>query len=369
MKLVIQTERLKAVLSVTSRIVNKKTGISVLSNVLLDVDDQSARVVASDGNMFIELKSSTVASLPGRCTLPGNILYDLIQTVSDDFVTIESSDDHPVATITWSNGRATIPSSLAQDYPDIPAMADDAVEAFATDAAGFADLLKMIIPAVGQDPFRPVLAAGYFEYGPKGLTAVGTDSKRVHIIPFEGTASAEGGLLLARDALVMLRPVLAKEGEMRVLQDFKKARIMTENITVTVQTVPGKFVAYRSVVPKPSETPVTIDKELVCSVLKRMNLSDKSNATVVLELSENRMAASAQDSSWKTSIKETVACGYAGAPMKVGFKSDILMETLQCLSGDTVELHIASDRHPMLMRTSDGEMQPYAVMIPTLIKN
>lgn len=368
MKITIQTQRLKAALSVANKVVKEKTGISSLSNLLIQADNGKATITAGDGSTFLIIAAETESQEPGGCTIPAKIFSELIATISDDSVMVDMKDGALSADVIWTNGKATLPACSTFDYPKVPEIPEGSEIAFSMGAPEFCDAVKMALPAIGDDPLRPVLAAGYFEYGNESICLVGTDSKRMHIIPLQGSPSSVGGLLISKDVLNLLKTILAKEGEVTVYNDLNLVAIKTESITALIRPVSGKYVAYKSVIPARSEEPIVIERDYLAAVLKRMGLADKSSSTVVFELSDGRIKASAQDISWNTSTSEVIPCNYAGAPVRIGFKADMLLESILCFDDETLELHVKSERMPMLIRTPSEENVPSAVMIPTLIR-
>jgi DNA polymerase-3 subunit beta len=135
-----------------------------------------------------------------------------------------------------------------------------------------------------------------------------------------------------------------------------------------MRLIEGVFPDYKQVIPKPGEKVMAAGRERLLETLRRVSLlsSDKSHA-VKLELSEGALQVRSQNPDLGEA-REEVPVEYQGEPITIGFNARYLTDVLSVLACDDVQLELADDLSPGVIRPR-GEQEPgyTAVVMPMRI--
>jgi len=133
-----------------------------------------------------------------------------------------------------------------------------------------------------------------------------------------------------------------------------------------MRLIEGLFPDYRQVIPKKGEKVLTLGRERLLQTLRRVSLlsSDKAHA-VKLELAKGSLRVLSQNPDLGEA-REDVPVEYQGEPLKIGFNARYLMDVLQALSSQDVQIELADDLSPGVLKPA-GQDGYTAVIMPMRI--
>ena len=83
MEITVSRQDLLRELTATQSVVERKTTIPILSNFLLEADDDRIVITATDLDQSIRTSCAAKVKKPGSCTIPARKLYDYIRLLGD----------------------------------------------------------------------------------------------------------------------------------------------------------------------------------------------------------------------------------------------------------------------------------------------
>ena len=107
------------------------------------------------------------------------------------------------------------------------------------------------------------------------------------------------------------------------------------------------------------------------NALKRVSVfSIQASNLIKLDFSSNQVVISAQDIDFSISAEETIACGYDGEPIKIGFKSTFLIEMLANVDSNDVILELADpSRAGILLPAVNEECEDILLLLMPMLLN
>jgi DNA polymerase-3 subunit beta len=139
-------------------------------------------------------------------------------------------------------------------------------------------------------------------------------------------------------------------------------------VILSMRLIEGLFPDYRQVIPKQGEKIVRIGRDRLLETLRRISLlsTDKAHA-VKLELAKGTLRVLSQNPDLGDA-KEEVPVEYEGEPLKIGFNARYLMDVLGVVRSADVQLELADDLSPGVLRGGDEKDQGFtAVVMPMRI--
>src|ERR1035438_8169808 len=108
-------------LSLSQGVVEKKTTIPILSNVLLEASGDRITLTATDLELGIRCSCPVRVKKEGAGTVPARKLLDFVRLLPDGDINIKFLENH-WASITAGRSKTKIAGMSRESYPELPVM-------------------------------------------------------------------------------------------------------------------------------------------------------------------------------------------------------------------------------------------------------
>ena len=256
MKLVIERGELLRALGHVASVVEQRTTIPILSNVLLKASGQVLQLKATDLEREVQDQAPADVSQSGAVTVPAHVLHDIVRKLADGAeVEIKRDAEKERLTLTSGHSRFSLQTLAPEDFPDLSA--GEFSHKFEIDAKDLKRLIDKTRFAISTEETRYYLNGIYFHTatGAAGpvLRAVATDGHRLAQIDLEMPKGAEGmpGVIIPRKTVHELHRLIEDGGaEVRVGVSAAKVRFEIGPIVMTSKLIDGTFPDYGRVIPQ-----------------------------------------------------------------------------------------------------------------------
>src|SRR5215211_5547770 len=173
-------------LSLSQGVVEKKTTIPILSNVLFETDGDRLVLTATDLELGIRCSCPAKISKQGAGTIPARRLLDYVRLLPDFDIQVKFGDNQ-WASLVCGRSRTRIAGMSRESFPELPAMPEPLAE---IPAGLFSSMIAKTIFAISSEESRFTLNGALLILRGDGLTMVATDGHRLSMI--EATADLGG---------------------------------------------------------------------------------------------------------------------------------------------------------------------------------
>src|SRR5436853_2900325 len=162
-------------LTLIQGVVERKTTIPILANVLVRAEGGEIGIAATD--LEIGLKSVCVSktTVPGTMTLPAKRLYEIVRALPDKEIKFKRGEANWV-TVTCGSSRFRIAGSPQNDFPALPEPKSSVAK---IPAAVLAKLITRTIFAISTEDSKYTLSGALLLLKPGTITMVATDGHRL----------------------------------------------------------------------------------------------------------------------------------------------------------------------------------------------
>lgn len=350
-------------------IVERKTTLPILANVLLEAAEGELHLTATD--LEVGMKSSYAASVktPGRVTVAAKKLYEIIKELPEGDVSIRAKEN---AWIEIRCGKAifNIVGLAADEFPFFPQLGRE--QLIELQGAELKEMIEKTLFSVSTDESKYNLNGIYFkavqEEGRDLLRLVATDGHRLALIQRSlaalGMDELSRGVIFPRKGIVELKK-LTDEGPGPILLGFhdNNAVAKKDQTTVVMRLVDGDFPDYQRVIPKGNEFVATIDTDPLLHALRRMAiLSSERSKGVKLHLTRNVLEISSSNPELGDA-REELEIDYQGPEIAIGFNARYLIDVLNVQNESKITLHLKDNLSPGLVR-AERDSDVMAVVMP-----
>ena len=339
MKFIVSSTALFSHLQAISRVINSKNSLPILDCFLLELQDGTLSMTASDNETTLST-SIEVNEFDGdgRLAVSSKTLLEALKEIPEQPLSFQINPSNLEITVQYQNGKYSLMGQNADEYPQTQELGSNAVQVNMP-----ADVLmggvNRCIFATADDELRPVMNGIYFD-----ITLVASDGhKLVRCKTFAAHSDEKAAFILPKKPANLLKNLLPKEqGDVQIGFDDRNASFTLENYRMVCRLIEGRYPNYNSVIPQNNPHKAIIDRASFISALRRVSVfSSQASSLIKLSLSENQMKISAQDIDFSTSAEETIICQYEGNAMSIGFKSSFLIDILNNLSSQNVVIELA----------------------------
>lgn len=349
MEFSIPVQELAKALQRVQGIIEKKTTMPILANVLLEASkDGFLSVAATNLEIGLTGKYACDVTQEGSITLSGRSLFDIVRALPKKTATLKKVNNDWVE-ISCGKVNYRVVGMSAEGYPTLPSFSD--VEYFALSSDAFKAMIDKTLYSVCTDETRYNLTGIYCEALSEGdgIRMVSTDGHRLSIVEqnTDDQPLIKKGIIIPRKGMIELRRLL-DDGETTGQLGFKdnSAIFEKDGLTLTMQLIEGEFPDYKQVIPQTCTKRVIVNRELLQSALKRTSLLSPDKAQGVrLDLSNGNLALSAHNPD-VGEAKEDIEVDYDGEDLKIGFNYRYISDVLHALNHEEVELQLSDSLSP-----------------------
>ncbi|MGI8788241.1 MAG: DNA polymerase III subunit beta [Pyrinomonadaceae bacterium] len=352
MEFVIKQNILKDELGFVQGIVEKKSTIPVLSNILIEsVGENSIRIVGTDLDVTIRCDAEADIKKPGAMCIQARKLFDIVRLLDGGDVHFTKEENDWVK-LNCGKSNFRLAGVSRDTFPEVPNFKSAPMK---LPADIFNHFIQNTAFAITNEQSRFTLSGAKFMIEGGTARMVTTDGHRLAFIEKKLTDDAVTetmDALIPKKALMELVKISRDaKGDVSFGEDANHIYFEVDGRLLITRKLSGTFPNYEMVIPKDNDKTAIFDAEEMKAAIRRVSLmADERTRSVRLTIRPNEIEIGAQ-SSEEGEANEKVSAEYAGEEVQVGFNSQYLQEFLNVVgSGETTETANAEGE-----KETDGE--------------
>jgi DNA polymerase-3 subunit beta len=363
LKLTTKREDLVSKLSIVSRAVSTRAATQALSGVLLSAEEGRLTLSATDLDLGLQTGLDAQVTDPGAVLLPGRLLAEVVRSLADADVEIESREAEHDVEIRSGSSSFHLRTLAAEDFPKLPEAAAD--PGLKIPAKALESSIELVARAASRDDMRPVLTGVLVAAAGSEMTMVATDSYRLAVKRTQLEAELGGEIeanVPARALRELNRILAAEEAEHAAITLLPNQAVFEAgSITLSTRLIEGQFPNFRQLLPESYEHDVRLPRSDFLDVARRVSQLAQRNAPLRLSFGPGELTVAAETPD-VGDAHETMPASFEGEPLEIGFNPEFLKEGIESVEGDEVLLRLISPLRPGLLQPVENEDFRYLVM-------
>ena len=362
MELTVVRVDLQKELQLCQGVVEKRSTIPILSNVLLRAADGRLQIAATDLDVTILSSCAAKITTPGGATIEAKRLFDIIRSLPDEDVRITMQENNSML-IESGTAKFRLLGLAAEDYPTLPTVT--ATESYTVSLEELKTMVAKVKFAITHEETRFQLNGALLKVQAAKMEMVATDGHRMALINFpQGNGKKKGHeltILIPRKALEeILRLEAGDEGtvqfgvsENHLFFDAGDRRLLARMIDVN-------FPNYMEVIARDNDRHVMVDRERLLSTIRRISLvANERTRAVRFDFAPGKLTVSSTNPELGDA-RETVPIDYAGNPFFVGLNAAYVTDFLSAVDTPQVSLDLKDENSQCIGKPSTpSEELPY----------
>jgi len=366
MKATIERATLLKSLGHVQSVVERRNTIPILSNVLIEASaDGAIKLMATDLDLQVVEQVQAQVETPGSTTISAHTLFDIARKLPEGSqVSLQAADGKML--IQAGRARFNLQTLPRDDFPII-AEGDLPVH-FELPAETLKQIIDKTRFAISTEETRYYLNGIFFhvtEDPQPVLKAAATDGHRLARVTVARPDGAEGmpDIIVPRKCIAELRKLLDEvDGSVEISLSASKIRFGIGNAVLTSKLIDGTFPDYSRVIPTANDKLLRIDPRSFEEGVDRVaTIATEKTRAVKMALDRDKITLSVTSPENGTAAEE-VPGDYAAEGFEIGFNARYLLDILGQVEGDVVELHLADQASPTLIRENDRSPALYVLM-------
>ena len=366
MKFSVNQQDLQKSLGYCQGVIEKRSTLPILSNVLLDVGNTNLTITATDLDLIFIHQISNVEILEeGKTTTSSSIIYDIVRKFSSGNKINFSNPSENKLLLETEKSQFNLNCISHSEFP----LADENFNQnqFSINSKDLLKLLNKCKFSVSNDETRHYLSGIFLHQTQTDdkifLTAAATDSHRMSIskIRMENKIEFEP-IILPKKTIFQLCSLLEDyEGEVKISNIKSKIKFELNESILISKLIDGKFPNYVQVIPKENQKKLDVNlKSFLNSVDRVASVSLDKKDGVKFNLSKNVLNLSVNNTN-SGDGKESLSVKF-DHELDISFNSKYLIDVASQLEGDDIEIYLKDTGSPALIRDPAGIDSIYVVM-------
>ncbi len=367
MKFNVNQQDLQQALNYCQGVIEKRSTLPILSNILLDASNSKLTITATDLDLiFIHQLNDIHILEEGKITTTSSIMYDIVRKFNSGKKINLTLTDISKLQVESEKSLFNLNCISATEFP----LTDENFNQneFIIKSKQLLKLLNKCKFSVSNDETRHYLSGIYFhqtEVEDKNyLTAVATDSHRMSIskIRLDNKIDFEP-IILPKKTIFQLCNLLDNyDGDVKVSNLKSKIKFELNNSILISKLIDGKFPNYIQVIPKNNQKKLEINLKLFLNSVDRVaSVSLDKKDGVKFNLTKDTLDLSVNNTN-SGDGKDTLSVKFEH-DLEISFNSRYLIDVASQLDGDNIEIFLNDTGSPALIK-DPGDFDSIFVVMP-----
>jgi len=366
MKFSINQQDLQKSLSYCQGVIEKRSTLPILSNVLLNASNGKLTITATDLDIIFINQISNIEILEeGKTTTSSSIMYDIVRKFSSGKKINFSNSSENKLQLESEKSLFNLNCINASEFP----LTDENFNEneFIIKSKELLKLLNKCKFSVSNDETRHYLSGIFFHQTQIEdkifLTAAATDSHRMSISKIRLKNKIEfEPVILPKKTIFQLCSILEDfDGDIKISNIKSKIKFEINDSVLISKLIDGKFPNYVQVIPKENQKKLEIDlKSFLNSVDRVASVSLDKKDGVKFSLSKDTLNLSVNNTN-SGDGKESLIVKF-DYELDISFNSRYLIDVASQLDGEKIEIYLKDTGLPALIKDPSDFDSIYVVM-------
>ena len=373
MRAVCNTDLFSKKLALVSRSVSARSTIQLLGGILLEAEEGSMRLSATDMEVSIQTAAAAEVEEEGRVVIPARIFNDVVRSLPGGELALTHDRSEGVVRLSARENEYRIRAYAAEDFPQLPKFDEEA--AFKMSGEALVETVEKVSRSYSRDETRPVLTGILISFEESRVRMVTTDSYRLSIKETELATTFDG----SREAIIPARAMQevsriyasSEEERVEVVLSENQALFRIGDVLFGTRLIEGNFPEYKRLLPNAFEREISVQREDLIDTLRRVNLFAQRQTPpvpVTLDFSEGAVEVTVRNGE-VGEARERLPAG-SEDEFHISFNPTYLLDGVSAVDSEKVLFRLNESLKPGLIvpgssddEGSDGEEPDFLYLI------
>ncbi|MGC2417609.1 MAG: DNA polymerase III subunit beta [Candidatus Acidiferrales bacterium] len=352
-------------LNLTQGVVERKTTIPILSNLLCEASGNRLTITATDLELSIRTSCEAKVKKEGAGTIPVKKLLELVRLLPDEEIKFKLLENHYVQ-VTCDRKSYKLIGMSKENFPALPNFAHALVR---IPSKLLASLIAKTTFAISLEESRYTLNGALLVLKPGSVTMVATDGHRLAMVEMDHKLeglSSETRVLVPKKAMNEVQRLAAESGDDALVdfgQDESHLFFQFGRRLLTCRKLTGQFPNYEAVLPRDANKTIVLERGELQDALRRVSqLADQRSHAVKFMLAKEGVEISASSPEYGEA-KEVIDKEFKGDPIAIGFNAQYMLDFLGAAADGPISFELKDEQSAGQLRPLGDESMRYRYVV------
>jgi len=351
-------------ISIAQEIISSRNTLSILSNVLLETDNDKLIIKATD------LKVSFISTIPVNVEISGSTtvfcdkFLGILRSLPDGEIEFSQiKDDHLLINPVGKDINFSLKIISSEKYPEIQETNRESF--FNVPQKEFINMISQTIFSISDDETRYFMNGVYFEKKDDNLVMVATDGRRLSYISNSANDEIEElkGVIIPPKILNLVKKLSSSEGNISIAVSDKTFFTQFDNQKISSTLIEGQFPNYSRVIPDSQQHSVKLKKTDLIEALKRVSLlAEQKSRRIYMTIKDGILEFNSEESEIGKAV-EKINCEYTGEETTLALNYLYLLDPLKVMQVEYICIDFTEKNRAITLK-SDPEDNYFHIIMP-----
>lgn len=361
MEFTISKESLGFGVGLVERIVSARSTLPVIGNILFEASKNGLKLSANNLEMGIEVLLNAKVSKEGSILIPAKTLGGVVSKLPSGDISFKLKEKGLI-NINYKKSNFNIHGLPSDEFPQIAKVKE--TKAFSVEGKVLIEMIGQTVFSASSTEEKHVLNGILIETG-----KIPNESTTLRMVATDGYRLAKSGakvegitgsssVIVPSKAMVEVLKIFSQNpsSTAKVIIGADQISFKCDDIYLVSRLIPGQFPDYKQVIPKSTETKITIDVASFLSAVERAAVIAAQSANIVkveVKFNQLHIMASAPDVG---SVDEVIEAEVKGKEKSfVAFNVRLIADALKVIDSEKVLLELGEPLSPGLIKPSESK--------------
>lgn len=347
-----------------SRVVERRTTIPILANVVISAKDDRVSLRATDLDIDVGISISASVAVTGATTVPAALLADIVSKMAGTEIQFSQSADKSHVVVGAGRSKFKLNCLPVADFPDMNVGAF--TNTFDLPSATLKTMIGRSSFAISTEETRYYLNGIFFHEVDGKLKAVATDGHRLARVETQAPDGAAGmpGIIIPRKTVQELEKLADIGGDATFEVSDTKIRVTIGNVVLMSKLIDGTFPDYTRVIPTRNNIVAYADACAIKAATARVaTISSERGRAVKMSFSTDGLHLEVSSPDMGTA-EDTIDIEYPDDADKVviGFNARYVADIMANIIAKRARVALESPQSPTIFTDEEGDDVLFVLM-------
>lgn len=353
MKIKCQKSDLLNSVNIVLKAVPTKTTMPILECIVIEVKDDTIKLIANDMELGIETVVKGDIQQIGILAINAKVFSEIIRKLPDNEVAIVT-DERYIVNITCEKAKFKISGKSADEFSFLPEIEKNT--AVVLSQFTLKEIIRQTVFSISDNESNKIMTGELFEIHKDAMRVVSLDGHRISIRNINLKKEYEDIKVIVHGrTLNEVSKILSGELSDEVSLYFTDRHILFEfnNTIVLSRLIEGEYYRIDQMISGDYETKIDVNKKELLSCIDRATLlvRETEKKPIVIGISEDFMKL--QINSSIGSMDEELDIKKEGKDILIGFNPKFLIDALRVIDDEEITLYMTNPKAPCFIKDKD----------------
>jgi DNA polymerase-3 subunit beta len=336
-------------------IIDKKTTMDIINNVLIYSNDHELFIEATDLELSYKNKILCSVADQGSITINAKKFFEIVREFPDNEIDIEELPNLWLKISSLDKIEYKIAGLPADDFPKFKYINTDNSVEFKSSL--FKEMIEKTIIATSLDDKKNNLSGIYLEPLKQDektiLRMVSSDGHRLNLIEKNidnDLQNIESGIIIPRKGAQEIKKFTENHEKISLGIDENFCFIKADDEYLAIRLIDAKFPNYKAILPKTDGKIVILDRDYFFNVLKRVTILSDSEFNAVKFIVKNSKMKIESMLKEIGEMYEFINIEYNDEPFEIALNARFLMSLLSVMKSKKIKFIINDSESPCILK-------------------